>query len=105
MSETVKEKISKPIEPGRLIRLLRVARGFSQEDLAFEIGSSRSYLSMVECGGKAPGLLWLKKVAKFFDMPVTMLIPDEAQDHVILRRMIANTLIMVLEQKAEEKDQ
>lgn len=100
--ESVIEKISKPIDQGRLIKLLRVARGLSQEDLAEAIGSSPSYVSSIEIGRSSPGFRWLKKVAKFFEMPVTMLIPDEAGDHKDLANKIANALVMVLEQKAEE---
>jgi transcriptional regulator with XRE-family HTH domain len=44
-------------------RRLRHAKGISQEDLAFEAGVNRSYMSKLEKGASYPGLEIIAKLA------------------------------------------
>ena len=47
---------------GKVIRSFRTKRGMSQEDLAFECGVDRSYISMIEVGRNEPS------ISKIFDL-------------------------------------
>ncbi len=50
---------------GRAIRLVRRARGFTQEQLASEIGIHRSYLGSIERGEKRnPGIASIARIAR-----------------------------------------
>lgn len=48
---------------GNNIRKLRIKRGLSQEELAFNAGMDRSYLSEIENGRKNLSLLMLEQIA------------------------------------------
>lgn len=45
------------------LRRLRYAKGISQEDLAYEAGVNRTYLSKLEKGASYPGLEIIAKLA------------------------------------------
>jgi transcriptional regulator with XRE-family HTH domain len=45
------------------LRRLRRAKGISQEDLAYEAGINRSYMSRLEKGASYPGLEIIAKLA------------------------------------------
>ena len=47
----------------RRLRRLRRAKGISQEDLAYEAGINRSYMSKLEKGASYPGLEIIAKLA------------------------------------------
>jgi transcriptional regulator with XRE-family HTH domain len=49
---------------GAVIRQLRKQSGISQEQLSFESGLDRSYISQLECGHKQPSLLTIFQLAK-----------------------------------------
>ena len=67
------------MKPGKLIRLLRVAEGLKQKELADELAGSISYLSQVESGKKEPSLNFLIRIAEYFKIPLSLLVPDEAK--------------------------
>ncbi len=46
------------------IRLLRVSRGLTQNDLAEKVGTTQSCISMVESSGFEPSKKLLSKIAK-----------------------------------------
>lgn len=48
---------------GTVLRRLRVKKGLSQEDLAFEAGLDRTFVSMLERGVRQPSLSSLFAVA------------------------------------------
>ena len=48
---------------GTVLRKLRVEKGLSQEDLAFEAGLDRTFISMLERGVRQPSLSSLFAVA------------------------------------------
>lgn len=54
---------------GSAIRSLRMAKGWSQEEFAFECGLHRTYIGVVERGEKNLTLRNLVKIAKALDTP------------------------------------
>jgi len=50
------------------LRRLRHAKGLSQEDLAYEAGVNRSYMSMLEKGASYPGLEIIGKLAAVLEV-------------------------------------
>jgi transcriptional regulator with XRE-family HTH domain len=90
---------------GKIIQLLRVAEGLSQSKLAEELEISRAYLSQVENGHNEPGLGLLKKVAKYFEIPLAVILPDaHVEDSELfedMQKLLAQILtIKVLAKKA-----
>lgn len=49
---------------GAAVREARKQRKISQEQLAFDSGLDRSFLSQVECGRKQPSLVTIFQIAK-----------------------------------------
>ena len=65
---------------GKNIRKLRMAKGFTQESLAFEAGLDRSYLGGVERGERNLSFLTLSTIAKCLSCDIAKLtkgIPSE----------------------------
>lgn len=56
------------------LQRLRRERGWSQEDLAFESGLHRTYVSGIERGVRNPTLLILEKLAKSLGVAPTELL-------------------------------
>lgn len=59
---------------GRNVQGIRKAAGLSQEDLAFECGLHRTYISGVERGIRNPTVVVLDKIAKALKVPATDLV-------------------------------
>lgn len=59
---------------GNNVSRLRRAKGLSQEELAFESGLHRTYISGVERGIRNPTVLVLAKMAKGLDVKVSALL-------------------------------
>ena len=55
-------------ELGRRLRKLRLEKGLSQEELAFEVDMSRDHLSNIELGKYPINIKTLFKIAEFFDV-------------------------------------
>ncbi len=55
-------------ELGRRLRKLRLQKGLSQEELAFEVDISRDHLSNIELGKFPINIKTLYKLAEFFDV-------------------------------------
>jgi transcriptional regulator with XRE-family HTH domain len=49
---------------GQALRQLRLERGLSQEELGFESGYHRTYISLLERGKKSPSLKTIFRLAK-----------------------------------------
>lgn len=47
---------------GKIVKVIRIEKGMSQEDLAFECDVDRSYISMIEVGRNEPS------VSKIFEI-------------------------------------
>ena len=65
-------------EFGNAVRNLRLAKKWSQEDLAEASGLDRTYLSGIECGGRNPTLAVVAKIAKALDVSPSVLFGTEA---------------------------
>lgn len=59
---------------GANLKQLRVKHGWSQEQLAFEAGIHRTYISDLERGARNPSILLLEKLAKSFGVPASELL-------------------------------
>ncbi len=63
------------IKLGLHIRELRKAKGFSQEDFAYEVGLDRTYMGSVERGERNIAAINLIKIAKTLEVEVGALFP------------------------------
>lgn len=61
---------------GRAISKLRSARGFSQEELGFQAGIHRTYVSQIERGIKSPTLAVILKLAQALRRPASRLVME-----------------------------
>ncbi len=57
----------------------REDRGWSQEELAFECGLHRTYISGVERGVRNPTVLVLQKIAKALKVPTAALLDESGR--------------------------
>ena len=58
---------------GGVVRELRLSRGMSQAQLAYEAGLSQPYLSQLENGHRDPALTTILRVARALEMPLPAL--------------------------------
>lgn len=58
------------------LKRYRNERGWSQEQLAFECGLHRTYISGVERGIRNPTILVLEKIAACLEVPAWRLLKD-----------------------------
>jgi transcriptional regulator with XRE-family HTH domain len=65
---------------GRNVRAARLARGLSQEQLAFEAEMKRSYLSDLERGTRNPSVRALGRLAKALGLEPAELLIDQAAE-------------------------
>lgn len=73
------------MNPGNLIKLLRIIEELSQATLSEKLGVTRTYLSLVEKGHKQPSLKFLQKAAEVFNIPVALFIIErEGKENEIL---------------------
>lgn len=63
------------IKIGQRIRELRKAKGFSQEEFAYEVGLDRTYMGSVERGERNIAALNLIRIAKSLKIEVGELFP------------------------------
>ena len=57
----------------------REDRGWSQEELAFECGLHRTYISGVERGVRNPTVVVLQKIAKALKVPAAALLDESGR--------------------------
>ena len=55
-------------ELGRKLKALRLERGLTQENVAFEVDISRNHLSNIELGKHPVNIKTLYKLAQFFEV-------------------------------------
>ena len=55
-------------ELGRKLKTLRLERGLTQENVAFEVNISRDHLSNIELGKHPVNIKTLYKLAQFFEV-------------------------------------
>jgi transcriptional regulator with XRE-family HTH domain len=61
------------------MRKHREERGWSQEELAFECGLHRTYISGVERGVRNPTVIVLQKIAKALKVPAAALLDESGR--------------------------
>ena len=59
---------------GITLRKLRLAKKLTQEQLGFETGLRRTFISSLELGEKQPSLAKIQKLALALDLPMAKLI-------------------------------
>jgi transcriptional regulator with XRE-family HTH domain len=59
---------------GKRIRALRIAKGWSQVEMADLLAMNRGYLSEIETGKKDPSLTMLKTLADGLSVPLSKLV-------------------------------
>jgi transcriptional regulator with XRE-family HTH domain len=64
---------------GLNVRKFRQERAWSQEELAFEAGLHRTYISGVERGVRNPTVLVLKQIAAALKVPVHKLLDESTR--------------------------
>jgi len=71
------EERSLLVKLGNNIRKYRKAKGWSQEELAFQAGLDRTYIGSIERGERNVAALNLVKIAKVLEVSVGELLIDE----------------------------
>lgn len=59
---------------GETLRELRLAKKLTQEQLGFEAGLRRTFISSLELGEKQPSLSTIKKIADVFGLSISKLL-------------------------------
>lgn len=59
---------------GEVVRQCRLKAGLSQEELAFEAGLTRNYISNIELGQKSPSLDTIEVLARALEISASSLI-------------------------------
>ena len=59
---------------GLNLKRIRKERGWSQEELAFESGLHRTYISGIERGARNPTLVILARLAETLKVPIEQLV-------------------------------
>ncbi len=59
---------------GETLRELRLAKKLTQEQLGFEAGLRRTFISSLELGEKQPSLATIKKIADVFGLSISKLL-------------------------------
>jgi len=72
-------------EPGRLLKTLRQARGWSLTEAAAQTGVSKAMLGQVERGESSPTVATLWKIATGFNVPFSYFIADPSPGGALLR--------------------
>jgi transcriptional regulator with XRE-family HTH domain len=65
---------------GKRVRELRLARGLSQEEMAFKIGVHRTYLGGIERGERNPSLRNIAAIAMALDITLRELFSFEGHE-------------------------
>lgn len=61
---------------GRNLKRIRKEKGWSQEELAFESGLHRTYISGIERGARNPTVLILAKIAETLNVAISELVKE-----------------------------
>ena len=86
---------------GKIIRLLRGAKGWSQKDLSDRVNVARTYLAQVESGKRTPGLVLLRDAARELDVPVALLLVDDSGPDRHVNEELRKLLTHVLEARRQ----
>jgi len=83
---------------GRAIRLARVKKGWTQDELARKLGVSTTYVSLLERDKRDPSWSFIQKLAKTVGVPLPLLLLLASDDegtsrNSSLRSILANELL------------
>lgn len=85
------------------LKILRTAKGLSQQQLADTIGVTRSSIGSYEEGRAEPKLDCLKEIAQFFGIPVDDLLKENVMEKgrgpVLANKIFASNLLFLRESK------
>lgn len=73
------DKLAKTFMPA-VIRRYRDAAGLSQQELADRVGISKSYISSLELGYRAPSLNLLVKIAQTLEVQAGKMVDEMVED-------------------------
>jgi len=59
---------------GQLIKIGRINKDLSQDDVASELEVTKNYISLVENNKKNPSITFLRRISKLLEIPVILLI-------------------------------
>lgn len=59
---------------GQLIKIGRINKELSQEDIASKLKVTKNYISLIENNRKDPSMSFLKGVSKLLDIPLILLV-------------------------------
>lgn len=79
---------------GKAIKLCRIQRELSQEELAQAAGISVSYLSLLERNKRDPNLSTVETVAVALDMPLFLLLYMAEDNHRLWENALGEKLAM-----------
>lgn len=68
-----KEKAEVQKEFGKKLAMVRTEKGITQEQLAFDIGVDRTYISYIERGKRNPSLYLMWRLAHLLQVPLVRL--------------------------------
>lgn len=92
----------------RALKIIRLYCGLSQSNLAQEIGITRFSINEIEKGRKKPSIDIIKKYAKRFDMPLSLLLLFAEQANKTkyekIRVFFADKVLKILEWIAKDQD-
>ena len=61
---------------GKVLKQTREKKGLSQEQLAFDSGLHRTYISLIERGKRSPSLRTLERIVNALDLRLSVMIKD-----------------------------
>ena len=61
---------------GKVLKQTRENKGLSQEQLAFDSGLHRTYISLIERGKRSPSLRTLVRIVSALDLRLSVMIKD-----------------------------
>ena len=65
---------------GIALRKLRLGKGLTQEQLGFEAGLRRTFISSLELGQKQPSLATIEKLSVVFDISMAKLVQKAEEE-------------------------
>jgi transcriptional regulator with XRE-family HTH domain len=94
------------------LRLIRVYHDLNQSELAEKLETSKSYISEIESGIKAPTLALIERYAVEFNMPASAILffaenMDSPSAASVARRFVSRkilTLLRFIEERSEPKN-
>ena len=78
---------------GQRIKRFRKNKNITQEELAFELNTSSSYVSNIECGKKKPSLSKLVKISEVLGVTINDLIYSAPDNSLLLNNKELSELI------------